>query len=270
MPRQWLTHAPRCCPLAETGDRPGLETNLPEAAQEEIKNADKGQVWGAGIRRCTTAKSAEGAPPSLWQCGSGKSALVRPRYIQWPIVLPLWTPNGAGVLHERQALVGLERREGGALPFTGLHAVNTHSCCSVATANWAKCCRACCEANLLPLQISNGGASFLPCCAGVGLVPRPARQPEDRRRHRRTCGAQKGGWLLSCAAPRGCAPCRAPCPADGPASLWSSQQCAPRCCQPPCRSASRRRRCASLPAASARMCSMSPAPRPAVRTDSLD
>ena len=70
MPRQWLTHAPRCCPLAETGDRPGLETNLPEAAQEEIKNADKGQVWGAGIRRCTTAKRAEGAPPSLmavWQ-----------------------------------------------------------------------------------------------------------------------------------------------------------------------------------------------------------
>jgi E3 ubiquitin-protein ligase UHRF1 len=29
----------------ETGDRPGLETNLPEAAQDEIKNADKGQVF---------------------------------------------------------------------------------------------------------------------------------------------------------------------------------------------------------------------------------
>lgn len=57
LPWQWLTHAPSCCPLAETGDRPGLETNLPEAAQEEIKNADKGQVWGAGIRRCTTAKA---------------------------------------------------------------------------------------------------------------------------------------------------------------------------------------------------------------------
>ncbi len=29
--------------------------------------------------------------------------------------------------------------------------------------------------------------------AGVGLVPRPARQPEDRRRHRRALGAQEGG-----------------------------------------------------------------------------
>ena len=50
----------------------------------------------------------------------------------------------------------------------------------------------------MPQQISNGGASFLSCCAGVGLVPRPARQPEDRWRHWRTYGAQEGGWLLAC------------------------------------------------------------------------
>lgn len=30
--------------LAETGDRPGLETNLPKEAADEMKSADKGQV----------------------------------------------------------------------------------------------------------------------------------------------------------------------------------------------------------------------------------
>ena len=32
-------------PLADFGDRPGLETNIPEAAAEEVKKVDKGQVF---------------------------------------------------------------------------------------------------------------------------------------------------------------------------------------------------------------------------------
>ena len=41
---------------AETGDRPGLETDLPEAAKEEIKNADKGQVGSQRAGRCVATR----------------------------------------------------------------------------------------------------------------------------------------------------------------------------------------------------------------------
>lgn len=58
----------------------------------------------------------------------------------------------------------------------------------------------------LSSQASPVRPSVRPLCAGVGLVPRPARQPEDRRqRHRRARGPQEGalrraaycgwGWL---------------------------------------------------------------------------
>lgn len=42
-------HSRRCLPAAaEVGDRPGLETNLPKEAEEEMKGADKGQVFSMG------------------------------------------------------------------------------------------------------------------------------------------------------------------------------------------------------------------------------
>ena len=74
--------APACPPLAETGDRPGLETNLPKEAAEEMKaGADKGHVismcdkpwwdWNAETEEWGWAREA---PVSQRVAGGGSGA----------------------------------------------------------------------------------------------------------------------------------------------------------------------------------------------------
>lgn len=192
---------PPCRLPAETGDRPGLETNLPEAAMEEIKNADKGQVGRAGMLRwwvqaCMTFHIVEEARREGRTCRQVASR-GPPTFPSSPLPLasfqvfsmndkPWWGWDAEKEVRRRRCCCHCRCGRARAAGAAGL------ACQAAATAASAPCSSA---AQPAPAASSQPLSAAIPApahAAGVGLVPRPARQPEDGRRHRRAHGAQEG------------------------------------------------------------------------------